>query len=83
MLRRILVRSQSSDEFSDKMSEKIGICRRSGYAIHIALAVSLIMAMNSSAATAGDNPPCPNDGYIPDQMVPTKQVAESVYRRDS
>lgn len=32
------------------------------------------------AATQIDQPPCPNDGYIPDMMVPNRHVAEAIYR---
>jgi hypothetical protein len=34
----------------------------------------------SGIAHADDMVPCPNGRYIPDRMVPNKQVAEAIYR---
>ena len=42
--------------------------------------IAVVVLMISGAAQAATDPPCPNDGYIPDMMVPNKHVAEMIYR---
>ena len=47
----------------------------------VIVALGLLLAsVIVQPAIASDQPPCPNDGYIPYQMVPNKQVAEAIYR---
>jgi hypothetical protein len=42
------------------------------------LATAILLTM-SGIASAATEPPCPNGGYIPDMMVPSKHVAEEIY----
>src|ERR1051326_7923430 len=42
--------------------------------------VAVLLLTISGVVRAETQPPCPNDGYIPDRMVPNKHVAEVIYR---
>ena len=41
---------------------------------------AVIFGLTAPCAAVAQAPPCPNDGYIASQMVPSKEVAEEIYK---
>jgi hypothetical protein len=42
--------------------------------------LAMALGLCAPCVVFAQEPPCPNGGYIASQMVPTKEVAEAIYR---